>query len=306
MSLIREARRLLWPSLVAGGLCLSSLPGCAVFSSHGPSTVARGKYYSSGDPHYDEFFIALYKLQVSVAEAPRVPENERRDLAQALSLPPESDSAAIGARLREEAQKLSRAGIHLRLDKNPGSDKSAPASFTLRSNQRPKDDATSALLARVERAAVNLQQSIDGATRDDASLTQLDPDAINLDAGADAAFADRGAAKLAEVKKNLGDARQLIALMHTRAAQARDASAGLLVALDSAVNTDDGSLGPAAGADPHPDTPALEPSKKPHPKAKPALVAPAPAARAKPPDDEATPPPAKPNKAPPAPRDFEP
>src|SRR5947208_3393322 len=107
MSMTRRMRTVLCSSLLAGSLSLAAVPGCAVFGGQKPSTVAQGKYYSSGEPHYDEFFVSLYLMQVAMAEAPQGPESERVALAQSLSLPPNSDRAAIGARLREEASKLS-------------------------------------------------------------------------------------------------------------------------------------------------------------------------------------------------------
>ncbi len=244
-------------------------------------------------------------------DAPRVPEAERSALVKALALPPESDRAAIGARLREEAQKLSRAGIHLRLDKNPAKDQFVQSSVTLRSSARPKDDASAALLTQVEQSGTNLQRSIDDTSQGEDLLGQLAPKAVRLDAGAEAAFADSHFGKLSEVKKNLSDANQLIALMRGRAAQVRQASEGLLLELEQATNTDDGSLGPppsATGSEPRADAPKpAEAGKKPRPKAKPAAAAPAPAAHPKPAPDSAAPaPPPKPSKAPAAPRDFEP
>jgi hypothetical protein len=299
-------------------LCLTVLPGCGALNVNKPSTVAQGKYYSSGEARYDEFFISLYWMQVAMADAPRVPETERLALARALSLPPQADTSAIADRLREEAQKLAHVGVHLRLDQNPAPDKFAQASVTLRSNARPKDDPSAAVFVQVEQSGTNLLRSIDDMTQGEENLGKLEPKAAALSAGADAAFAETHFGKLDEVKKNLADARQLIPLMHTRAADVRHASEALLLELSKAVNTDDGSLGPApaaAGAEPHaegpkaPDTSKKPAAAKPHPKPKPAGAAPsaAPAARPKPsPDSDAPAPPPKPSKAPPAPRDFEP
>lgn len=315
MSLIRRARSALCISLAAYGLCFSALPGCASFGANKPSTVAQGKYYSSGEAHYDEFFISLYWMQVAMADAPRVPENERLALAKALSLPPGSDASTIAERLREEAQKLSRAGVHLRLDQNPAPDKFSQASVTLRSSARSKDDPSAALLTQVEQSGTNLLRSVDDATQGEENLGKLEPEATRLDAVAEVAFADAHFGKVGEVKKNLADARRLIPLMHARAEEVRHASEALLLELSRAVNTDDGSLGPppsAAGAEAHPDAPKApdagkKPVAKPRPKAKPAGAAPGPVARPKPaPDGDAPASPPKPSKAPPAPRDFEP
>ena len=318
MSVIRRARRALCVGIATCSLCLCALPGCATLGANKPSTVAQGKYYSSGEARYDEFFISLYWMQVAMADAPRVPEAERLALAKALNLPPNVDSAAIAERVRDEAQKLSHAGVHLRLDHNPAADKFAQASVTLRSNARPKDDPNAAVFAQVEQSGTNLLRSIDDMTQGEENLAKLEPQAATLTAGADAAFADTHFGKLDEVKKNLADARQLLPLMHTRASDVRHASEALLLELSKAVNTDDGSLGPApaaAGAEAHADAPkAQEAGKnpvatKPHAKPKPTGPAPAvaPVARPKPASDSDAPtPPSKPSKSPPAPRDFEP
>ena len=317
MSVIRRIHSAFWLTLIAGNLCLGAAPGCAVFGGSKPSTVARGKYYASGDAHSDEFFIALYRMQVKLADAPPTPENERAALAQALALPPQADRAAIGARLREETQKLSHAGVHLRLDKNPAKDK-LPASTSLLSSAPLTEQPNAALLAQVQQSGTNLSRAMDDATQNEQLLSELLPQAISLDAGADATFAHSPIGKLSEVRKNLADARQLIVLMRTRATEALRASEELLVELTQAVDTDDGSLPPPlaeAGAAPHPEAAKPpEASKKPRPKAKPPSAAPAsgaaaPAARPKAapaPDGDAPAPSPKPSKAPPAPRDFEP
>ncbi|HEY3664746.1 MAG TPA: hypothetical protein VGL19_02055, partial [Polyangiaceae bacterium] len=64
---------------------ISSLPACSVFAARNQSTVAQGKYYAAGDPHYDEFFVGLFLLQVQMDQAPHVPELERLNLAHALA-----------------------------------------------------------------------------------------------------------------------------------------------------------------------------------------------------------------------------
>ncbi|MEO6601250.1 MAG: hypothetical protein ABIQ16_15330 [Polyangiaceae bacterium] len=316
MSVIHRARSALTVGVAAVGICFAALPGCAAVDANRPSTVARGKYYSSGEAHYDEFFISLYWMQVAMADAPRVPENERLALAKALSLPPGSDTSALGARLREEAQRLSLAGIHLRLDQTPAPDKFAQASVTLRSSARPKDDPSAVLLRQVEQSGTNLLRSIDDMTQGEENLRKFAPQAANLDAVAEVAFADTRVGKLGEVRKNLADARQLIPLMLARATEVHHESEALLLELSKAVNTDDGSLGPAPGAEPNaepvkaPDS-GKKTAAKARPKAKPSGVTPPPAARPKaaPGGDAPAPAPApapKPSKAPAAPRDFEP
>ncbi len=319
MSVISSGRALASLALLAGCLALSALPGCASFGARKPSLVAQGKYYSSGDPHYDEFFIAIYLLQVEMADAPKVPDGERRALAETLAIPADSDAAAIGQRLREEAQKLSHAGVHLRLDAKLGTVKPDLPSATLRSNARPKDGPAAALLNQLETSGTQLARSASEMKEGEEALARLEPLSVSLDAGVETAFAETHFGKQGEVRRNLFDAQQLIGLMRTRAQAVHATSEQLLGELTRNVNTDDGSLGPAPGAVSAESEPASKPnetSKKPPPKARPAAKPTAAAAPARPsaprpkpaaaPEGDAPAPKAPPSKAPPAPRDFEP
>ncbi len=324
MSVIRKRNTSVKHALLAGMLAcgLSALPSCSVFAARNQSTVAQGKYYDAGDAHYAEFFVGLFLLQVEMEQAPHVPELERLNLAHALTLTPQATTDEVGQRLHEEALKLSRAGLRMRLDQNPSSAKPDAASAAVRTSERPKESGTTALLSQVETSATGLLRSIGQMKEADTALDSLELAGGGLDASVDKDFASAPNAKLNEVKKNLDDAHKLIALMKTRAAQVHSDSDALLSAVAKAVNTDDGSLGTAAS-----DAAAVEAAKnaesaegakkaaiaaKARPKAKPAGAAPVPAAapHPKPPasdDGEApAPKPAKPTKAPAAPRDFEP
>ena len=315
MSVISKSRTALCTALSAGALLLTTVPGCGAFGPH-QSKVAQGKYYSSGDPRYDEFFIGLFVLQIQMGEAPSVPAAERRALAQALQLPADTAAAGIGQRLREEALKLSRAGVHLRLEQNPSSDKPETASVVIRSNARPKENPTASLLAQVESSGTTLLSSIGEMKLGEAALGKLEISTVGLDAGIATAFSQAPFGKQSEVKTNLADAHKLISLMRARAEEVRGASQQLLDELSRAVNTDDGSFsaaptGEAANAEPNADAAKKTAKSLPaHPKPK-ATNSPVPAARPKPaplvsPAVAPAKPPAAATKAPPAPRDFEP
>jgi hypothetical protein len=305
--------------------CLATLPACAVLAAHNQSTVAQGKYYAAGDPHYDEFFVGLFLLQVQMEQAPHLPELERLNLAHALGLTPQASSAEVGQRLHDEALKLSRSGLRMRLDQNPSREKPDSASAAVRTSERPKDRPTTVLVGQIEASATTLLRSLGELKQADDALDGLELAAGGLDASVDKDFASAPAGKLDEVKKNLADAHKLIALMKVRATEVRSESEQLLATVSKAVNTDDGSLG-APGA----ETPSAEAAaeaakaaeanaKKAAPKAKPkatgtapANAAPAAAPKPKPKaapladGDEPAKAPAKPAKAPPPPRDFEP
>lgn len=313
MSVMRIARASCFALLLAG---------CGVFGS-GPSTVAQGKYYSSGNPQYDQYFIQLYELQVQMEAAPQVPPTERQNLAQILGLSPETPAEGIAQRLREEATKLSRSGVHMRLEQNTPADKPEAASAAIHATARPKD-ASLAWIERVETSATSLLRTSQQMKADSAALAKLELDTVNLDADVPRAFAEAHLGKQAEVKKNLADGQKLIPLMKARGTEVQSECDELLADIAKAVNTDDGSLNPPP-AEPAPE-PKEDPKKPPakRPVAKPAGAATAatptakPAATSTPPakpkpaakptgsDEDAPAKPAAPTKPPPAPRDFEP
>jgi hypothetical protein len=309
-------------SALALGACLaasSALPGCAAFSS-GPSTVAQGKYYSSGNPQYDEFFIQLYQLQVQMAGAPQVPDAARQNLAQALGLSPEAPADAVAQRLREEATKLGRSGLHMKLEQSASPDKPDAANATIRASYRPKDAAAVNLVSKVETSATDLLRTASAMKAAQGVLVKLDVDAINLDADVPKVFAEAHVGKQSEVKKNLADGQKLITLMKARGDEVRTQCEQLLAEIAKAVNTDDGSLNPPPPepVEPPPDAASKKAQPKPHakpkaPSAAPVMSAPAAAPKPKPTpqkpaagDDDTPPKPAAPSKPAAPPRDFEP
>jgi hypothetical protein len=322
MSVMRSGR-LTWQRalLVSAFACSwAAVPGCAVFAARTQSTVAQGKYYDAGNARYAEFFSGLYLLQVAMEQAPTLTELERLNLAHALGLTPQATTDEVGQRLHEEALKLSRAGLRMRLDQNPSSAKPAAASAAVRTSERPQERAALALVNQVETSATNLLRNIGHMKEADSALDSLDLAGGGLDATVDKDFASATNAKLNEVKKNLKDAHELIALMKKRAARVLSDSEQLLSRVAKAVDTDDGSLGSAASdaaAEAAKSAEAAENSKKAtgaraRTRSKPATgtSAPSSAPRPKPPagdDGEAAPAKtAKPTKAPAAARDFEP
>ncbi|MEP7052826.1 MAG: hypothetical protein ABJB12_20840 [Pseudomonadota bacterium] len=320
MSVIRRAQRTLQGGLLVCALAcgLGALPACAVFGARNQSTVAQGRYYDPGDPRYAEFFGGLYVLQVTMEQAPTLTQIERLNLAHELGLTPQATTDAVGQRLHEEALKLSRAGLRMRLDQNPASTRPDAASAAVRTSERPKEHAEAALLSQVEASATGLLRSIAHMKDADAALDSLELTGGGLDATVDKDFANLSGAKLSEVKKNLEDAHALIALMKTRAARVRSESEQLLSAVAHAVDTDDGSLGSAAAdaaAEAAKAAQAAETAKKaglkPRARGKPGGgggVSPTATSQPKASDsgEAAAPKPTKPTKPPAAARDFEP
>jgi len=318
MPMSSKPRSRLALSVLVSALAGSAPSGCALFGSHGESTVAQGKYYASGNAYYDEFFVDLYLLQVSMAEAPKTPRAEALRLTQLLQLEPQATPAMIEQRLHEEALSLSRAGVHLRLDQSSLADRPESARAVIRSNARPKENPAAQLLATVETSSTTLLRWLLTMKQKEEALGRLDLMTIRLDASVDRTFSQATVGKPSEVKQNLADAHKLIPLMRARSEAVRSNTEQLLAALTHGINTDDGSIGPPLVADPAnaassgetnaaPDA-TKKPAAKPRPKAKPANAAPAP--HPKPPaaaaDSDA---PAKPrtsSKPAAPPRDFEP
>jgi hypothetical protein len=313
-------------TLAAGALfacSLAALPACSMFTAHNQSTVAQGKYFAAGEPHYDEFFVGLFLLQLQMEQAPHLPELQRLNLAHAIGLTPRASSAEVGQRLNEEALKLRRTGLRMRLDQYPASEKPDSANAAVRTSERPNDRKTAAFVAQIETSATTLLRSIGELKQADDALDGLELAAGGLDASVDKDFAAAAPGKQDEVKKNLADAHKLIALMKVRAGEVRGESEELLSTVSKAVNTDDGSLAAAGAETPSADAEATKASEgsakkaplkaKPRPSGAgtggaPPASAPKPKPKAAPlaDGDEPAKGPAKTGKAPPPPRDFEP
>lgn len=327
MSLIARAKTALSSALCLLWLSLA-VPSCAVLNSSRPSAVAQGKYFASGEPHFDQFFIGLYLLQLQMGEARRVPLDEKQRLARALGLPDSASDTDLLQRLRAQALDWARAGTHVRLDldapEQPGT-----TIAVVRSNAQPNADREAPLIKAVEGSATALLASSAEMKRAEEALARLAQDRTALAARVDVAFEGSGYGKQRDVKRNLADAERLIGLMSARAIEVREVDERFLAGLGEALNTDDGSV-PQKGAEDQ-DDPAARDAKKSgaktrpkrpaatataaHPKAagdetKAKSVAPSKAAptapRSKPPSDDAPAKAAAPGKAQTAPKDFEP
>lgn len=288
-------------SSLAALACSATLLACV---PRGPSTVAQGKYYSSANPRYDEFFIGLYNRQIAMEIAVSVPPAEEQRLASVLALPPGTPLPELEAKLREKAIELAHGGVRARLDRESKGVDPNDTRAILRASSRPKSD----LLDGVEASATNLLRLGVALKNNELELNRLERQTVSLDADVDSAFPHTGQRN--EVKRNLADAHKLIALMRVRSAELGDTSAALVAAITQAVNTDDGSLPPVPSLVPPPVSVPSEASKPPPSETKKKPAKPRPAAAVSKPkpapasdDAPAAPKPAKPA---PAPRDFEP
>ena len=97
---------------LAVSVCFVTLPGCAIFRRRRAVAGRAGQILFVRNPQYDEFFIALYQLQVEMANARARFLRERQNLAQALAVAG-NPAEGVAQRLREEALKLSRTGLRM-------------------------------------------------------------------------------------------------------------------------------------------------------------------------------------------------
>jgi hypothetical protein len=242
--------------LVAG---LLALGGCRSFFFPEASEVAQGRYYSSGSPDYDEFFLRVYRLQVELKDGPDKVERLTKELAVRLGLSPEVAPPDLRAALTEKVRSFANHGISLRLERDVGGGMQLKQSGTAKG-------ADAALLATLGQAVTAIDAVRDGITRWQRELDTLPPRGIELDRGVDQAFHLEGRGKRSEVHENLADAQKVMGLMRSIVKDADARSAQLSEAVI-------GVLG-ASAAPPPPPPPEPEPAAEPAEKARPRAAAP--------------------------------
>jgi len=91
----------------------------------GPSAVAQGRYFSTGNPDYDEFFVRLHRMQVELAAAPETLAKVRGDLARELEVTPPAATDAVRAALTTKAGAVGARGatLHVVQERESGRDR---------------------------------------------------------------------------------------------------------------------------------------------------------------------------------------
>jgi len=209
-------------------LCLCGPASCQLFAHPGPSDVAQGRYFSSGNPDYDTFFVELYHLQVELKDAPDRIAEPRRDLAQSLDVGLDADviKDALGKRASELGSKQVKLAV-LR-----GADADKPVALKVTGSPSGDDaefvktlEQALAKVGELKHAIGGWQKSLDALPKQDTELTE----------GLDTAFAGAPPGKRADVKKNLGDGQKIIELLVARAKDAEHANSELLDAVVAAL-----------------------------------------------------------------------
>jgi outer membrane biosynthesis protein TonB len=275
--------------------------GCAMFSVSGPSSVAQGKHYASGNRQFDEFFLELYRLQVRLAAAPDELANARMELAKAAAAEPRTPNAELADKLHAHFEGLIARGIRVKIEvqaPEPPDPKATAASLKSSGNPSSADRAS---FTAVESALTSLLQLHAEMKLATPRLAELQLIATQLDGQIDQSFDLGGLAKRREVRQNLQDSLRVIALMLDRAKVLEAESGELAMLVAEKAGTDDGSVGLAPTPAPTQSEPAPRAEPEPKPAPRPAAPRAAPAPRPAP----AAPAPPKPKEAP-KPAEFEP
>lgn len=177
--------------------------GCA---RQDTTPVARGEYYSTGKPDYDEFFVKIYRLQQETAKILQTERSARDTLALALGAPPNAAPSELAPALEKLSFELDQAGVTLAV--RGGND--GPPEVEVRGE--PKGEQAERVEA-VRKATSTLRELERLGRERTAELDALRTRSIELDQHVDRVFWTDGAAKRSEVKRNLNDARELITLM---------------------------------------------------------------------------------------------
>jgi hypothetical protein len=236
-------------------LALSLLTGC-IFGSGGPSNVAQGKLYRSGDAQFDEFFTGLYALQVELAQAPDRENQIRQSLAQELKSATDAP-AELGQAVKDQAQRLAKSGTGLNVKATENVDHEEQAKIDVEAVGMPIDAEGEKLIATVEKhgtEALKLYVVMQGRER---LLERMRGIAMTLQDQSDQRFR-KSMAQKAEVRKNLEDAQTLIPLMVTRARDVADSAKALFKNIAESAHTDDGSFKPPPPPPPPEEPPPIE------------------------------------------------
>lgn len=276
-------------------LSIAATPACSLIFSSGPTDVAQGRYYSSGNAEYDAFFVNVYQQQLVMARAPGELAEARGVLTQSLVLDANAQNAELAEKLRLSLNALGQRGarVHfeVRLPSPPDPDHSMAlisATPAPEGNERASLAASEAALTRLLRLGATMHQS-------QGELTKLRAMAPALEAKVDSAFPEQGPRQRERTLQNLKDAERVIVLMQARAEETA-------VPIDSLYRELNRVF--ASPETPPPDTAA---PPKPEEKPRPRPVAPRPRSDSSPPAARTEAPAAVPPKtAAPKSADFEP
>lgn len=217
------------------------LAGCALIKSTGPTLVAQGKYYGSGHPDYDEFFLELYRTQVAMAAAPTRLDAARGGLTGDLGLAHDLPTDAIIEHVRAHATELAREGRLMKLVLSRAVTE-RPRTAVLLVRPTTRDDAVRNLAEPLERASNSLLLLEGDLETTEARFAVLEKRLQTLIPRAKEDFARDGIVKVDEVERNLADAARVLAYMREQARGYTFDARALLDGLAQAADTSEGAF----------------------------------------------------------------
>lgn len=271
-------------------------PACAKPVAH----VAQGEAVTTGQPSFDDFFLAVREVRAEALAAANDEEGAHGVLLQTLGLGSDARSLAAIEESGKRAKKLVDKGVLVHLDVAPN------ARLITARGKAPLDADGEALLRAWEgsaRASLEMRKRFVAVA---ARAAELEKRRGDLHGEVIKSFGDAG--KRDAVLLELDAAQGVLAQAQEKATSAAGAAARFVVDLAQAVETGAADVKPVKGKKPvftvQPVSPpaavaaAAPPAKPPPPAAKPAAVKPAapvakPAAPAAKPAAPAAPPPKK-------------
>jgi hypothetical protein len=180
----------------------------------GASSVALGKLYVSENPTYDEFFSALYQIQLPMGQASDREAGNRARVANALGIPVASSPEEIGDALDQRAVGITKAGVTLKVRSSGLEAGNASAELMVTgSASKPADQALISTLGQSLKDEALLVSELRGQRP---QIDRLKPQADSLEPGIDVTFRKGGGPKKSEVRKNVIDAQRILPLMSQR------------------------------------------------------------------------------------------
>jgi hypothetical protein len=210
-------------------LASAAVAGCQ-FGPPAASAVAQGRYFSTGNPNYDEFFVRLHRMQVELGAAPETLAQVRANLARELELAPPSAPEALRAALSTKADAVGARGATLQVV--PGRDTGKGPRLAVSGSPAAADQPFVKTLSW------------------ERELEWLPPAGIALDGSVEAAFIGQSRGTRDDVHENLADAQKVVALMRTRKLEIDASSAELEELFVSALGEKRSEPAPPAAEDP--------------------------------------------------------
>lgn len=233
-----------------------NLPGC-FWQSSGPSEVAQGRYFSAGRPDYDEFFLAVHRLQLQMASAPGEIAEARRALSSAVISGADASNAQLAEKVKVALDRLGERGVRTRVEfrsPTPPDPEHTMAILTPWSSPTGSDrqvfEGIEASLTRILRFVATMRRA-------NGRLTELRSAVPRLEAGIEAAFHDQSRGRRRRVEANLRDSERVSVLMLARVDELGRPAEALVTELLRTLGPN--FKLPASAPPPEPPAPAPEP-----------------------------------------------